>query len=503
MKSNFHVKYSDKIKDTISCYDRILINGSLSQWGYAESMRSYLFSNKIKVFDFPAYAKTFNERIRQQIEKMAEEHQVKIEHIRSPNKFNKELNIKNILKTRGMHPGIVHIYTSMEICDSYSPCWNKTTGYPTLKLRTTKCLHYYIYLIDSSLGLCFIKIQTWIPCRVQFYFNGHNYLANKLKKKNIDFKMEDNAFVEISDSELAQELSDNIRVEKIKNLLDIIVGHFIPFLKETSQSYRWTILQAEYSTDVIFKNQKDFRNIYEEIVLQNIHCAKPENIATFFSRPLAAHYSQEVGTKYNKMIQGTRIKHHMGANSIKMYDKSNVVLRIETTVNDIKEFKVFRDVTSRSGETVRKYAPLKKNIFSLHDLIHLCTASNNRYLEFIAAFGENSEGKKNLHQISQSKYENNRSYKGFNFFDEKDYDVLLVLSSGEFVINGFRNKSIRKKLKFNYSPSQISRILKRLHLHGLIKKVKNSFKYYITDLGRKSITAGLVVKETNIIPALN
>ena len=31
---------------------------------------------------------------------------------------------------------------------------------------------------------------------------------------------------------------------------------------------------------------------------------------------------------------GTRIKHHMGPVSIKMYDKAGIVLRIETTGND-------------------------------------------------------------------------------------------------------------------------------------------------------------------------
>ncbi|MEZ4692048.1 MAG: MarR family transcriptional regulator, partial [Ignavibacteria bacterium] len=235
-----------------------------------------------------------------------------------------------------------------------------------------------------------------------------------------------------------------------------------------------------------------------------IHSVNPENIATFFSRKLAANYTQEVGTKYNKQIQGTRIKHFMGANNIKMYDKANNVLRVETTVNNITEFKVFREVLTQTGQSVKKFASMKKSIYSLHDLTKLCQSSNARYLDFISSFEDNSQGMKNLQKISRKETDNNRSYREFNFFNENDAEILTALMSGEFNINGFRNKNLRenKILKNKYSSAQMSRIIKRLHVFGLIKKIKNSFKYYLTKFGKKVITAGLIVKEFNIIPAL-
>jgi DNA-binding HxlR family transcriptional regulator len=50
---------------------------------------------------------------------------------------------------------------------------------------------------------------------------------------------------------------------------------------------------------------------------------------------------------------------------------------------------------------------------------------------------------------------------------------------------------------------QISRILKRLRLHGLIKKVGNTYKYYLTSLGKQVIVAGLSFKNMSLIPALS
>ena len=338
--------------------------------------------------------------------------------------------------------------------------------------------------------------------RVTFYCNGHNYLAYKLKKQKIDYRLEDNAFTSISDYQEAQRLSDDIRGEKIHQYLDKIIKKYIPFLQETSQYYRWSIIQAEYSTDIIFKDQKDLLNIYDQISRNLIQSVKPENIATFFERKLAAGYAGKVGSNYNKMIQGIRIKHHMDANSIKIYHKLPCLLRIETTINNIQEIKLIRDVDKRDGTSEKKKASMKKSIYSLYELAKFCKSSNSRYLNFLSAFDDTSFGRGQLSKLSEKVFYNDRSYRGFNFFDKRDLNILIALSSGEFNIYGFRNKSLRRKLSGLFSPSEISRIIKRLILFGILKKIRKSYKYYLTNVGKKIIAAGLTTRELNIIPAL-
>ena len=90
---------------------------------------------------------------------------------------------------------------------------DKTIGKTFLKFDQGKCLHYYFYFIDKELGLCYLRMPTWAPFHLQFYMNGHNLLASKLQKKNIDYRMLDNAFLEVSDMEMAQKLSDRINPE--------------------------------------------------------------------------------------------------------------------------------------------------------------------------------------------------------------------------------------------------------------------------------------------------
>jgi hypothetical protein len=261
-------------------------------------------------------------------------------------------------------------------------------------------------------------------------------------------------------------------------------------------------MQQEYATDIVFKKQEDLKPLYEDLIATAIHTVKPANIATFLSQKIHANYEGEMGNNYNIRLEGSRIKHTMGQVSIKMYDKFNKILRIETTVNDVSFFKHYRTVEHRDGTTSQQQAPVKKNIFSLTALTEIMLAANTRYIAFISAIEDNSVGKKKLQKITTSKMENNRTYKGFNFFAKADQDILVYLMSGEFNISGFRSKDLKKRFK-NYTAFKISRLLKRLRVIGLIKRIGKTYKYYITALGNEAIMTALKVKNIVIIPQLN
>jgi len=229
---------------------------------------------------------------------------------------------------------------------------------------------------------------------------------------------------------------------------------------------------------------------------------KPENIATFLGRKLNGNYQDEMGNQFNTRIEGTRVKHSMGPVSLKMYDKFSLILRIETTANNVSFFKHYRMVEHKDGTSSMKNAQMKKAIYSLSPLIKILHAANHRYIEFISAFDDHSAGIKKLDKVSNTIKENNRSYKGFNFFSENDQIILEKIVNGEFLITGFRNKTLRERIS-DKNTGQISRIIKRLRTHGLIKKVRNSYKYYPTKYGIEVILAGLKLKDIYFAPALS
>jgi hypothetical protein len=192
----------------------------------------------------------------------------------------------------------------------------------------------------------------------------------------------------------------------------------------------------------------------------------------------------------------------MNVVSIKLYDKFGLILRIETTVNDVSFFKHYRQVEHRDGSKELKYADMLKTIYSLPALRELLLAANRRYLEFLSAIDDDTAGTGKLNKISRAVEENGRTYRGFNFFDDHDQELFEALLRGEFNISGFHSKSLRHRLQDKTS-GQISRLLKRLRVHGLVKKIGKTYKYYLTSLGTQVITLGLKLKELHVIPQLS
>jgi hypothetical protein len=463
-------------------------------------MSAYLSKRRIRIFDFTQFAKPLTDAIKANAEEIAATNGVKIDYVRKKN-FRKEDRVKAVLKERGTHPGLVWIFSALEPCTTYQPWHDKISGRTYLRYDDGKCLHYYFYFIDEELGLCYVRVPTWCPFRLQFYCNGHNWLARQLDRKKIGYRLLDNAFTAIEDWTAAQQLADSWEPSRLHRKLDEFAQRYCPVLKQIEQSYHWSLDVAEYATDIVFRRQADLQAIYGNLIRTAIHTVKPDDIATFLGKKLNGNYQDEMGNRYNVRIEGTRVRHSMGLASIKMYDKFGQILRIETTAKDVTFFKHYREVEQRNGEAVMKFAPMKKTIYSLGALRELLMAANRRYLEFLSAIDDPSNGIDKLNKITRTVHEDARSYRGFNFFDQQDETLFLALARGEFSISGVQNKALRARFP-QYSSGQMSRTLRRLRVHGLLKKASHCYKYYLTALGKQAIATGLKLKELVIIPEL-
>jgi hypothetical protein len=494
-------RYRKQIAGVLSCYDRIIIQGTVPKWCYASGMTAYFYEHKIRIFDYPKWAEPLRDAIRTNMERLAAESEIQIEFVRSKKSFRKEQRVKEILEKRGEAPGLVCILSAMEPCGSYKPWQDQKTHKTYLKPDGGKCLHYYVYCIDADLGLCYVRVPTWCPFRLQVYCNGHSHLARQLSKRQIEYRVLDNAFGWIADLQHAQKLADSFSVEMLHRKLDEFADRYCPEIRHFGLSYHWSLDQVEFATDVVFQRQSDLQAIYDRLTRTAIHTVKPDNIATFLGRKLNANYQDEMGNRFNTRIQGTRIKHTMGPVSIKMDDKFRLILRIETTVVNVSFFKHHREVEHQDGTRSMAWAEMKKTIYSLAPLREVLSAANRRYLEFISSIEDDKAGTDKLNRISQPVAEEDRNYRGFNFFDPRDEELFETLGSGEFNLSGFQNKDLRRRLRGRTS-GQISRTMKRLRVHGLIKKVGRTYKYYLTGLGKQVVVLGLKLKALYIIPAL-
>jgi len=113
-------RYETKIAGVLSCLDRVVITGILPSICYAEAATNYLKSRNIRIFDYPKWAQSLRDEIRQRASHLAQKAKLTIHHQRKANE-DKEDYVAQVLQSRGDHPGLVCIISAMERCPTYEP----------------------------------------------------------------------------------------------------------------------------------------------------------------------------------------------------------------------------------------------------------------------------------------------------------------------------------------------------------------------------------------------
>ena len=330
--------------------------------------------------------------------------------------------------------------------------------------RSTKCKHYYLYYNDTEFGWIFFKIQTWFPYNVQIYLNGREYLSRLLKGEGIAYSMYHNSFSYIEDFNKAQELADRVLNKKLSDSFDGIarkVNCLLPDIQDVlSHSYYWCVDQCEFATDINFKSREELSSFYKTLVETVYFTFSSEDIYSFFGRNVEKIHTfrkGEIVSDLRHRCQGYRIKFKINQNQIKMYDKGNN-LRIEVTINNPRDFKVLKTTEKpQDGEIiqVKKWVPMGKSITNLYRYAEISRAIIKRYLVAMPDISLDKIPQKEIMEISGAKEVRGRRYSGFNLLSEDTIKVLKVISCGEFLLNGFNNKSIRQRL---YHDSETKRL---------------------------------------------
>ena len=494
-------RYSDQIKGVLHCFDRIVLFGSFREIQYAGAMEGHLWREGIPFIDYEKkYANALRLEMVEHVKAVASYYDVDIEYVNQ--NVRKEAYVAEKLARRGRRKGIVCILSAMESCTCYKTRKDHKSGHLCLRNSPGKCLHYYVYLIDEELGLCYLRIPTWAPFRLQVYFNGHDWLERQMKKEGISFRKKDNAFVHISDFDRANELAAQLSPELLEKKLNDFASRWVSVFDRFHGQINWSIFQAEMATDIIFKNARVLPLIYDDIVRTAVCDIKCPDVYQFLGKRLTGNAKDLAESRLQTLVEGTRIKHSIKSTSIKMYDKGDQVLRIETTTSDVSSFYCYRRVVSRDGTCDFRRATVRKALSSLPKVKDILEACNLRYLGAISQMEDRLEEKHRLKQIVESKKDaKGRSCRGVNFFREDDLLFLTAILQGQHHIMGLRNRSLQRYLR-GWSPQKIGRNLRRFRELGLLKRVANTTKYYTTKLGRDVLVAALQLRERIVLPAL-
>jgi hypothetical protein len=485
--------YSSMYHGVLSCFDRVVFKGYLPVVR-PEVLERLLGHDGLLIKDFGRFVQQHSARILQHAQAMAQRTGRPMIYLQG--RQRKEDLVQKMVRGEGLREGLVCILRTVEPCSSFHLARGK--GRPRLVSARRKCLTFYFYFLDREMGLMHVRIQSWFPLTIQVCVNGHELLARKLDRHNIAYRKEGNAFTWIADMRRAQRFADRLvripwhrRLRRFALQVNPLLGDVLK-----GMDYYWVTDQAEYATDVMFENPASLKPLYEQWLKHATLYFSAEDVLTFLGRKLHGNFQGEVLTdSKKKRWPGARVKHRVKENWIKMYDKHGCVLRIETVINQPREFKVRRQGT-RQGRTVTDWFPLPKGVAHLFRYAQIAQAANGRYLDALSTVAPPPREAKLMQRLAQPARRAKRSFRGFNPALKEDVELFAALLRGEHAIHGIRNQSLRELL-FGESrdpalrrrqANRVSRLLKRLHVHGLTAKIPHTRRWRLTAHGAVVIT---------------
>jgi hypothetical protein len=515
----FLQNYSEFIEGVFHGFDRIIIKGHIKHFYHGNNFYYFLNKENVKLKDFKAYVLKVTDTIKAQTKEVISQTGCFYSYLNT-GKISKEKIAQGLLSENPDKEGLLCVLSCVEPCYTLTVKYNDTTKKLEKKHDYRKCLHYYFYYHDRQLGLMHIRFQTWFPFTIQICLNGKEYFKKQLAKANIPFISYDNCVTSVSDFRNAQEIADKFIEKKWTKVFDHFarqVNGFLPRIEEifNQHGYYWYIEQCEYATDVVFKDRNTLESVLPYFIEHASLCQMGENIFTFFGRKIHHLYQGEaISDRKHYWGQGFRVKFTLDRNSIKMYDKSNV-LRIETTVNNAGAFKV----RNPNPQGKKKWLPMGKNISNLYRYAEITRKCNERYLDSLASVNQNSNMDKSIERLCHpqkarlsSKSIKERRFSAFNPLKDFNCKLFNAIMNGSYTIKGFTTKQLTESLialkaftkeqanSIHKLHAKVGRLIAQLRAHKIVTKLKlpRTFRYRVTGYGQQLLCRILMYKKIDL-----
>lgn len=501
--------HRDVIIGTLSTFDRLIFKGHLTGLYPQGAFARFLNSQQVLLKDFAAYAETTTARLKARAQQVAADAQRPYLYLAAASTaasgHSKEAQARAIADREGLTDGLICVLAVVEPCRTFTVRGNRQTQRLEVVQETRKCLHFYFYYLDRELGFMHVRLQSWFPFTLQIYVNGREWLARQLDQRGITYQRYDNKLTHVADLVAAQTLCEKFAHRQWPRLLEAFarqVNPLLPTLRRAGfRSYYWSVDQAEYATDVLFRDRASLEALLPALQELATTAFSAEDVLRFLGRKLHGNFQGDVTTSLKRRAEGRRIKHTSKRNSLKLYDVLNV-LRIETTLNNPREFRVLRVVDTPQGRQ-RRWRPMGKGVANFWRYAQVGQQANSRYLEALANAKPKGKAMAELDGLCRSHREKGKRYAKFNPVAAEDTALFAAVLAGEHQLNGFRNKDLQARL-YSAPPrsddeqrrrsARVTRWIAKLRGHGLIAKVKASRLYRLTARGLRLMAAALACR---------
>jgi hypothetical protein len=501
----FVTRHSDRIVGILSGFDRVLFRGTLRSISFVDGMDKFLSAQRVLYKDVATFAERVTQRIRTQAEALAERTGRPFEYLPS-SKISKEERARAIAVRDGITDGLICIFSCVEAGWGFTVRGDRATKRRRLVQGERRCIHLYFYFLDPDVGLMHVRLQTWLPLTIQVCINGRAWLGRQLAASGITHTHIDNVITMVNDWTAAQRVSDRFTTWAWQRWLDGLARLVNPWLSGADalfRSYYWSIRESEYATDVVFAHAAALQRHYPRLIQHAIQHFGTPDILRFLGRAVPGRFVGEARSTLVHRDEGCRIRHWIDENSLKMYDKAGTVLRVECTLNNPHRFKVFR---KRPSDGRYDWLPLRRGIADLQRRADLGRAAAQRYLDALSVVGDPTPSHHLLDPVSQRVTRDGRGYRALHPISPADTPLLRIVLRGEFALTGFTNADVRQYLyPTRHGPdderrcaNRVTRQLRLLRAHRLIKKVPRTHRSRLTVRGATVITTALRFRDTDI-----
>jgi hypothetical protein len=512
---SFLQKHQADVTGILHGFDRLRLQGTLRCLYHRNSMEAYLQQTKVLYKDFKSFAMGLTRRIHESAREIAQAATRPFCYLAS-SQVRKEELAREIASKERITSGLIAVLSCVEPCRTYFMRGNRASKQLELKLERGKCLHLYFYQYHPFFGFMYLRLQSWFPFQIHIGINGREWLARQMDAERVKYERRDNCFTWIGDLERAQALMDKQLRSDWPSLCNRLVEDFHPMHKEISRPfalpYYWSVSESEYATDVMFRDRRSLQRLYPRFLQHAITSFGSTEVLRFLARRASEQsvrgagraFEGELSSDMRQRHEGIRIKHRRDANSIKLYDKHGSVLRTETTINEPRDFQVYR-ASENTPKGEKSWRVLRRGVADIYRRAQICQAANQRYLSALAAVSVGAPLAEEAMRVCNPVRRNGRRFRALNPLRLQDAALLEAINRGEFALHGLRNRDLRALLcngcnnkTQRQRAALVTRKLRLLRAHGLLRKVSHTHRYLVTDQGRRIITALLTALRADI-----
>lgn len=491
--------FGSKLKGCITGFDRLVFKGMLRPLLFAAGAQAFLAARGILNKDYKDWMLAQSSMLVQAVEQSTQATCGRgIIPIASCH-TRKETLAHTRQQETGITSGLIGVWSCVEAGTTFRATFDRAAGYPKLRVDTTRCKHLYFYYDHPIYGFMSVRLQTWFPFEIQIAVNGREWLRRSLDAAGCKYLKQGNKFLDIADYPLAQHLLNTQLNTQWKEMLAAFLPEVFPTMPQTlgeRLTYYWTVWQSEWATDFICDSPETVKRLMDPLLRHALLTGTAERVLRYLARPVCPDgqphplASPEVLTRVQTWQDGARIRHWADDNSVKLYNEQNV-LRVEMTMNRPDRFKVFRHKEGRQ-DAPKQRLPLRKGVADIPLRAQVAADVNKRFTAHLATLKDETPVRQVFAEFGAHMHEGRR----VRALDPlgKDLALLQAIADPALGISGITNKALRGALggtpwangkKDKSLSARITRHLRLLRDHGVIRKLPNQRKYQLTEKGRR------------------